>query len=209
MFEYAFYLSLRHKHPYSIYAFDTYASEIEHYDYELDRIFHIDSHKERRRLSILRKLERHNFLNFTEIREDNAITYCPEVYSNLWQPHLFKGYWQSEKYFYEIENRVRRAFTFKTEMLSERTKSLARDLALSRNAISVHIRRGDYVHINDTQTFGLEYYNRGIRLLRDEYGGGCIVIFRTIANGPGKTCITTTRYSLIGIKGWNHGRICT
>ncbi len=53
------------------------------------------------------------------------------------------GYWQSEKYFKDIENILRKEITLK-EPLSDKHLELTGHIK-SSNSVSVHIRRGDYV----------------------------------------------------------------
>lgn len=53
------------------------------------------------------------------------------------------GYWQSEKYFKDIEQTIRQDFTFRRAPDSENQK-LARMIA-NTNSVSLHVRRGDYV----------------------------------------------------------------
>ena len=75
------------------------------------------------------------------------------------------GYWQSEKYFESIEPIIRADFVFRQPM-SERSQHIANEIAQS-NAISLHVRRGDYVQNAQTlATHGvcsLEYYQAAIR----------------------------------------------
>lgn len=68
---------------------------------------------------------------------------------------LFNGYWQSEKYFKDIESKIRQEL------------SLNVDFNPLPNSIALHVRRGDYLtlqHIHPVQ--GVEYYNNAI----DEIG---------------------------------------
>jgi len=53
------------------------------------------------------------------------------------------GYWQSEKYFKDIEQAIRQDFTFRGTPDSE-NQELARMIA-NTNSVSLHVRRGDYV----------------------------------------------------------------
>lgn len=75
------------------------------------------------------------------------------------------GYWQSEKYFISIESIIRADFVFKQPVL-EKNQQIADEIA-QRNAVSLHVRRGDYV--KNTQTFAthgvcsLDYYRDAIR----------------------------------------------
>ena len=75
------------------------------------------------------------------------------------------GYWQSEKYFKSIEDIIRSEFSFKTA-LSGANAELAHQIN-ETNAVSLHIRRGDYVENAKTlATHGvcsLDYYQKAIR----------------------------------------------
>jgi len=54
-----------------------------------------------------------------------------------------EGYWQSERYFTDCAEVIRREFTVKQPLLG-RNRELA-DAIASVNAVSLHVRRGDYV----------------------------------------------------------------
>ena len=83
---------------------------------------------------------------------------------------LLRGYWQTEKYFYEIADVIRHDFEVKTP-LENKNLDVA-DLIKSSNSVSLHIRRCDYVpntygdQILDSLT--LEYYFKAIKLLTQE-----------------------------------------
>lgn len=76
-----------------------------------------------------------------------------------------EGYWQSEKYFKEIEETIRREFVVRYPLegknleISEKIKSV--------NSVSIHVRRGDYVTNPETSRIhgvcGLEYYLESIK----------------------------------------------
>lgn len=70
------------------------------------------------------------------------------------------GYWQSEKYFKDIEQIIRQDFTLRHAPNAENQR-LARIIA-NTNSVSLHIRRGDYVsNPRFSRKFGvcsLEYY---------------------------------------------------
>jgi len=78
-----------------------------------------------------------------------------------------EGYWQSEKYFKDIEQIIHQEFTVKNE-LQGKNKEIAQHI-LDTNSISIHIRRGDYVtnpltnKIHGTCT--LEYYHQAVMLI--------------------------------------------
>jgi len=77
------------------------------------------------------------------------------------------GYWQSEKYFKDIETIIRQEFTIKSEM---NVKSLAiKNQIKTTNSVSLHIRRGDYVSNPHTNKFhgscNVKYYFRCVENL--------------------------------------------
>jgi hypothetical protein len=82
-------------------------------------------------------------------------------------PLYLRGYWQSEKYFSEIQEILRREFEIKYKQDPESRR--ISDLIQSTNSISLHVRRADYVqdpHINQIYgTCDQSYYDRSIQHL--------------------------------------------
>lgn len=78
-----------------------------------------------------------------------------------------QGYWQSEKYFNHIESTIRQEFTFK-RVLEGENKRLIKKMN-SQNAVSVHIRHGDYLTSKAANEFhgvcGLDYYQAAIQYM--------------------------------------------
>lgn len=76
------------------------------------------------------------------------------------------GYWQSEKYFKNIEKIIRQDFTLKSELNDRLDKDLV-NLISKTNSVSVHIRRSDYItNKAANQTHGVcsvDYYERAIK----------------------------------------------
>jgi hypothetical protein len=77
------------------------------------------------------------------------------------------GYWQSEKYFKEIEDIIRREFSFKIAPDQQNREMATRIKGV--DAVAVHVRRGDYVSdpaANQFQgTCPPEYYRQGAQLI--------------------------------------------
>lgn len=80
------------------------------------------------------------------------------------------GYWQSEKYFKEIEDLLRNEFTVRTEPDDANASLLER--IMGAHAVSLHIRRGDYVSNPITQsihgTLHMDYYVSAMRFLAEQ-----------------------------------------
>lgn len=92
---------------------------------------------------------------------------------------MLKGYWQSEKYFKAIESIIRREYTVK-QPLTGVNLTWARQIQAC-NAISLHIRRGDYVSNAATNQFhgtcSLSYYQRAIDLLVEKVTNPVFFVF--------------------------------
>lgn len=120
------------------------------------------------RLTIQRQgfLERIN-LKISRIPHNTPSTWIKEEYFhfnpkvlNLSDDVYLDGYWQSEKYFKDVEEIIRRDFTIKIPQAG-RNKELA-SLINSCESVSLHIRRGDYISNPHTKQFhgicDLNYY---------------------------------------------------
>jgi len=77
------------------------------------------------------------------------------------------GYWNSEKYFKNIRTTLLADFTVKNP-LSGKNKDVAENI-LKTNAVSIHVRRGDYAHDPKTNhvwgTLGTDYYDKALNIL--------------------------------------------
>ena len=83
------------------------------------------------------------------------------------------GCWQSEKYFADIKENVREAFTFKNIKLSEKMLEYEQQM-LKTNSVSLHIRRGDYLEVSDVYG-GIctpEYYEKAMKQM-EEWNPDC------------------------------------
>lgn len=89
------------------------------------------------------------------------------------------GYWQSEKYFKDIEEIIRREFTLK-KIPSREFKKIC-DYICSKESVSLHIRRGDYVFNKTTNKFHgvcpLNYYYKAIELMNQKVKNSVYFIF--------------------------------
>ncbi len=89
------------------------------------------------------------------------------------------GYWQSEKYFNDISEVIRKDFTVKHQQAG-RNKEIA-ELIEDSNSVSLHIRRGDYVSNKITNTVhglcNLDYYNRAIIYIAEKFSNLHFFVF--------------------------------
>lgn len=131
------------------------------------------SHRIRRKLFGRKSLEYH----------EADCNFDPQVLSR--ESAYLTGYFQSELYFKDIEDQVRRAFTFQPVMFEKlpedrKEKVLSyRDQIDNSSAVSMHIRRGDY--LTTGEVFGGNctdaYYQRAITLIREKYPEAKFFVF--------------------------------
>lgn len=109
--------------------------------------------------------------------------YDPEVLTR--QPAYLTGYFQSERYFEDIEEKVRKAFQFKPVIFESLSKDREEEVRAFEKqieeslAVSIHIRRGDY--ITGSEIYGGnctdEYYKRAIALIKEKYPAARFFVF--------------------------------
>jgi hypothetical protein len=89
------------------------------------------------------------------------------------------GYWQSEKYFAEIADLLRKDLSFVTHP-SAINKNLL-EIISGCNSVSLHIRRGDYVSNRSTMeihgVLGIDYYVRALDLMEEKVKDPQIFVF--------------------------------
>lgn len=152
-----------------------------HQGFELGRVFaclvEIATESEMRRIlgwqfapGIRRIMTRHGIVVFrrNEFVVEPHFHYWPEI-KNVQQDCYLSGYWQSEKYFQTHASEIRADFTFKRP-LSDSNAKLAEQIG-QVNAVSLHVRRGDYVsNAKANATHGvcsLGYYRAAISYVSD------------------------------------------
>jgi hypothetical protein len=90
-----------------------------------------------------------------------------------------EGYWQSEKYFLDIKDIIKKEFTLKDPLGG--TAKMFIDQITSSNAISLHVRRGDYVTNgklkNILQPLPVSYYKQAIELISKQRSNPHFFVF--------------------------------
>ena len=118
------------------------------------------------------------FLRSRELVVEPHFNYWPGI-NDVPQDCFLVGYWQSEKYFQDAVQEIRADFAFKTPM-SDRNAEIARQIN-GVNAVSLHVRRGDYVsnpHTNSVHGLcSLDYYRAAIRHISERIERPHLFIF--------------------------------
>lgn len=147
-----------------------------HNGYELNRVFNINpqsaSHSDLRSVLgwrspsfIRRRLFRDDmvWLRGPNLIVDTQLASWTEL-SDVPDDCYLMGNWQTEKYFQNAEETIRSDFSFKTPLIGK-NKEIA-DRMLGRQAVSLHVRRGDMAKNATSLAFHglctLEYYQRAV-----------------------------------------------
>lgn len=122
----------------------------------------------------LRDRENRNLLRRWKYRVfPDTCKYYGEKKTGIFDYNVFKmddvyldGYWQSEKYFLDVKDEVQKLYQFPL-IYSDYQKSILEKI-YSKYAVSVHIRRGDY--LQHPEIYGktdLSYYQRAIQYIEE------------------------------------------
>lgn len=111
------------------------------------------------------------------IRENNH-QFHPEILK-LRGDYLLDGYWQTEKYFKKYRKLILNDFSF-PKKISKRNKDII-NLIKDKEAVSIHIRRGDYVSNKLTNSYhgvcSPNYYKKAILLIKNKIKKPSFIIF--------------------------------
>lgn len=173
MFQYALYRHLIEKNEAAKLDISAYKEWVIHNGYELEKVFKVKPELASKREARLCRQCLYNYMNKKDCISE--FKYYPEKQfnydSNVFNMNgniYYDGYWQTEKYFKDIENMIRNDFVFKDKLDLKNFKIALK--IVSGNSISIHVRRGDYVRIKDTARLHggictINYYMRAVKMM--------------------------------------------
>lgn len=163
MFIYAFYLRMRRRYAHARIDLSDMMHYNVHYGYEMHRVFNLPKTEFCISQPLKKVLE---FLFFKKIYERKQKSLAAFDKKRLWPLLYFKGFYQSERFFADMKDEIRAAFTFNSSLFNEKTKGALMQIDADKNAVSIHIRRGDYLEPKHWKTTGsvcqLPYYLNAI-----------------------------------------------
>lgn len=164
MFIYALYLQMKKR--FSSVQIDL--SDMVHYKvhhgYEMNRIFNLPKTEFCINQKLKKVLEFLFFKTILERKQNGSLKAYTKKY--IWPFIYFKGFYQSEKYFSEIKDEIRQAFTFNLNIANAQSLEMMRQIDADDKAVSLHIRRGDYLQPKHWESIGcvcqLPYYQNAL-----------------------------------------------
>lgn len=221
MFIYAFKVSMSVQnktllfHPYA-----RNSPQYGHAGYQLDSIFHIEKESLYFRVVLLllsmywhsiRVLGRKNktmLLELIGIKEycvPENFVYYSGITDRKYNKTLFRGTWQSEKYFMNVAKDIKKAFVFREDIISKRTRDVL-NFIKKQNSVSIHVRRNDYLSPNYAYGFGNicteEYYLNAIELIQEQVDSPCFYVFSDDIGW----CRDHIRIEGVHFVDWNNGK---
>ena len=190
MFQYAFFLYLKNKsHIWDRLYVDIEAMKTydRHYGLELEKVFNLSLCPISNGLH--RNLQKRSFAKHfvKSLYEHSECEFDEPVYCGLRPYRYYRGYWQNEGYFVDIEPMIREAFQFNINILSEKTKANASKMNRELS-VSIHVRRGDYENLPEAKAMhggicSLDYYHKAIDFIRQRLGSNiCFYLFSDDVN---------------------------
>lgn len=183
MFQYACGKSLSHRNKMPLkLVVDQFEEYKQHNGLELLKVFEIDASLATRDdlvslLGYKAGPKARRLFGRTAMSWANGESWCNEPSFDYWsgiqaikKSAYLHGYWQSERYFIDIENIIRAEFTFR-DKLDALDLDISSRMALGPCA-SIHVRRGDYLKGKSKRiyaTCGIDYYVKAANMLYDKY----------------------------------------
>lgn len=142
-----------------------------------DTSFFEQNKKDTSRPFLLKKFNISNSVIFVNKKENYLKKILGKIYSKISGNY---GFFQSEKYFKNIESIIKKEFTLK-DSLSLIAQSFANQIIQNPNSVSIHIRRGDYVSNPSANKHhgicDLEYYRKAILKIKKSVESPLYFIF--------------------------------
>lgn len=133
--------------------------------------------------------------------DENILKVSPPIYLD--------GYWQSEQYFFNLASDLRREFTLNQPLDEVNHKMLEQIQHPSREAVSLHIRRGDYVSNAQTAQFhglcSLEYYRLAVDYISENVSNPHFFIFSDDLKWVRENLLLNHPMTLVDVNDANHG----
>ena len=130
--------------------------------------------------------------------------FSEDLFNNCPDNVSLVGFFQTDKYFRNIENEIRKDFTFKKEIYESCSQTF-NELEL-KDPIALHIRRGDYTINSDRHpTLPMEYYSKALSQFPDD---SSVVVFSDDSDRCGEQEIFSSDRVLISTNADTYHDLC-
>ena len=166
MFIYACYLQMRQRHSHVRVDLSDIMHYKAHNGYELRKVFDLNE-GEFCWPQWLKKVVEFLFFKVILERKQNLETMEAYKCKYSWPLIYFKGFYQSERFFDEVKDEVRKAFHFNLDKANDYSREMAKRIKADEHSVSFHVRRGDYMNPKFYENMGsvcqLSYYENAVK----------------------------------------------
>ncbi len=108
-------------------------------------------------------------------KEKNAFNYDEKIFTDD-KYNYFSGYFQNEKYFKTIRNRLIKDFKLpELRNDDDYNKQLLDEINSSNNPVFIHVRRDDYIKLG--YSISLEYYKKAVQYIKEHVENPTFFVF--------------------------------
>lgn len=123
---------------------------------------------------VIKKISKNRTIHIVE----KNLLYDPDILNFKGSAYL-TGYWQSEKYFKGIANKMMEDLKIRIQPSAPNKELLA--LIRSENAVSLHIRRGNYVNVDFVNKVhgacSIDYYQKAVDFISEKVSNPVFYVF--------------------------------
>lgn len=80
---------------------------------------------------------------------------------------FLEGYWQSEKYFKNIDLIIRNCFQLKQELIEDKNLKILDEIK-NHNSVMINVRRSDYLNTNFHGVMSIDYFNEAKKIVKSK-----------------------------------------
>lgn len=201
MFQYAFFLSLREKGIDAKIDVSNFADYYSHNGLEIEKVFNISlqnnivennnlkdnkpNFKYRKLLGLLFG-DVNKYVRKSHFIQKNYSEYIHEVYK-INKPVFFDGYWQNEKYFSAVNEKIKEIYSWDEKNISKENSEIL-SLINNTESVSLHIRKQDRIRSIKELTYGIKnritykethisYYSDAVNFVKSKTNNSFFFIF--------------------------------
>ncbi len=179
MFIYAFYMQMKKRFTHVYIDLTDMMHYNVHNGYEMHRVFGLPRVEVCMNQPLKKTVEFLFFKTILERKQHGSMR--PYTRRYIWPLVYFKGFFQSEKYFADIRDEVRQAFTFNLKQANEQTLHMLGRIDKDQSAVSLHVRRGDYLLPQHWKSLGgicdLSYYRNAVQMIKSRVDNPHFYVF--------------------------------
>jgi len=130
------------------------------------------------------------------IKEKKSFNFQEDIFLKK-ESCFFDGYWQNPKYFDDIREVLTKEMSIKNDSLDDYSKEVLDNMEKT-NAVSIHIRAGDYLNIPEVRDIcSRDYYLKAISMIKEKVINPTFFVFCEDENYSSQILPTNLEYIFV------------